>query len=274
MRCLAAVPKPDAKLQQQYDAMGLPDPVAFALLTALGAIKDPMDLLNEMMSSQVEDAEEQKAFWKTGAAEAADSAELERLAKQVKEAAEQARAATVAGGLAAADAAANANRNVAQAFAEEEEPRPALGTTLSSLLTGRERSAPDSSLTLPTTLDKVAISSLPPNFSEVQLRLECARYGAMTMAVVDGGTAYVCYSSSDMAQLAVRKIANKPGIFGGEVQVKLISELPETLRTAQPAPSFSEAPLNPAELPEYLRPRSRSVRKRASRSTRRRKRKS
>lgn len=57
----------------------------------------------------------------------------------MKEAAEQARAATVAGGTGgAAGDATLATRNVAQAFnqAEEEEPqRPApLGTTLSSLL--------------------------------------------------------------------------------------------------------------------------------------------
>ena len=60
---------------------------------------------------------------------------------QVKEAAEQARAATVATSTVAGSA--EAARNVAQAFAqpEEEEPqRPApLGTTLSSLLTFAEQ---------------------------------------------------------------------------------------------------------------------------------------
>ncbi|CAE6948583.1 unnamed protein product, partial [Symbiodinium natans] len=48
---LQPLPKPDAYMQQKYDAMGLPDPVAFALLTALGAIKDPMGMLNEMMNA-------------------------------------------------------------------------------------------------------------------------------------------------------------------------------------------------------------------------------
>ena len=69
------------------DAMGLPDPVAFAMLVALGAIPDPMALLNEMMATPNEE-EEKAAFWKSGqmplaTAEASDSAELERLAKQV-----------------------------------------------------------------------------------------------------------------------------------------------------------------------------------------------
>lgn len=67
--------------------MGLPDPVAFAMLVALGAIPDPMALLNEMMATPNEE-EEKAAFWKSGqvplaTAEASDSAELERLAKQV-----------------------------------------------------------------------------------------------------------------------------------------------------------------------------------------------
>ncbi|CAE7743112.1 unnamed protein product [Symbiodinium sp. CCMP2456] len=107
--CLQPLPKPDAQLQQKYDAMGLPDPVAFALLTALGAIKDPMGMLNEMMNAaqalEMQELQRKQASssFKMGpilAGEASDSAELERLAKQVKEAAEQARAATVAGGVA------------------------------------------------------------------------------------------------------------------------------------------------------------------------------
>ncbi|CAE7194038.1 unnamed protein product [Symbiodinium pilosum] len=295
--CLLPLPKPDVTLQKKYDAMGLPDPVAFALLTALGAIKDPMGMLNEMMNAaqalEMQELQRKQASssFKVGpmmASEASDSAELERLAKQVKEAAEQARAATVAGGLAAADAAANSSKNVAQAFAEaeeEEEPRPALGQTLSSLLTGREKVAVsgDSGLALPTTLDKVAIR-LPPGVSEAAVRLECARHGVLTAVVLepDSSAAYVCFSSSDMAQLAVRRMANKSGIFGGSepLQIKLISELPESARNAAVpvVPALSDAqPVNPADLPEYLRPRksrSRSARKRASRSARRRKRKS
>eukprot|EP00746_Dinoflagellata_sp_MGD_P010815 gnl/MRDRNA2_/MRDRNA2_122472_c0_seq1.p1 gnl/MRDRNA2_/MRDRNA2_122472_c0~~gnl/MRDRNA2_/MRDRNA2_122472_c0_seq1.p1 ORF type:complete len:550 (+),score=98.95 gnl/MRDRNA2_/MRDRNA2_122472_c0_seq1:120-1769(+) len=41
----------DPELQRKYDAMGLPDPNAFACLTALGAIKDPMKMLNSMMKA-------------------------------------------------------------------------------------------------------------------------------------------------------------------------------------------------------------------------------
>lgn len=74
-----------AKMLRSQDAMGLPDPVAFAMLTALGAIPDPMAMLNEMMAAAAPEDEEKTAFWKSGPAqaEAADSAELERLAKQV-----------------------------------------------------------------------------------------------------------------------------------------------------------------------------------------------
>ena len=64
--------------------MGLPDPVAFAMLTALGAIPDPMALLNEMMAAAVPEEDEKATFWKGPQFAAdADSAELERLAKQV-----------------------------------------------------------------------------------------------------------------------------------------------------------------------------------------------
>lgn len=49
MSILSTIPLPDAETQQKYEAMGLPDPVAFAALTALGAIPDPMAMLNAMM---------------------------------------------------------------------------------------------------------------------------------------------------------------------------------------------------------------------------------
>eukprot|EP00929_Paragymnodinium_shiwhaense_P049938 TRINITY_DN25182_c0_g1_i1.p1 TRINITY_DN25182_c0_g1~~TRINITY_DN25182_c0_g1_i1.p1 ORF type:complete len:500 (+),score=90.07 TRINITY_DN25182_c0_g1_i1:64-1563(+) len=39
----------DCEMQRKYEAMGLPDPVAFAALTALGAIPNPMAMLNAMM---------------------------------------------------------------------------------------------------------------------------------------------------------------------------------------------------------------------------------
>lgn len=115
------------KLQQKYDAMGLPDPVAFALLVALGAVRDPMAMLNEMMARQ-----EEASASRAARGEAADSLELLRLQKQAREAAEHAR---VAHGL--ASEVAPSTRDVRQAFGEEEEP-PKIGTTLSSMLTGRD----------------------------------------------------------------------------------------------------------------------------------------
>ncbi|CAE8614094.1 unnamed protein product [Polarella glacialis] len=348
--CLAPIPQPDAETQQKYEAMGLPDPVAFAALTALGAIKDPMAMLNDMMDaaqaridleaaaakqadlesgkgpmlgilpgkSFVEAFQElqkrqqvggQPADDRTGprggyagagaaqcsyAGEAADSAELERLAKQANEAADQAWAARAAAGSAGSDAA--NGRGVAQAFAsgaddeaeaEEAPPRP-VGFTLSSLLTGRAPAASDAAaLLLAPPVEKVCIK-LPPGTSESAVRLECARHGAVTSVILeaDCSTAYVSFATSEMAVMAVRRMSNKPGVLGGSegVQIKLISEIPENIRLASVAlavPTLEEPPVDPAELPEYLRPRevrkrsrSQSGRKRASRSTRRRKRKS
>merc|ERR1719440_2126069 len=49
MSILSTISLPDPEAQQKYEAMGLPDPVAFAALTALGAIPNPMAMLNAMM---------------------------------------------------------------------------------------------------------------------------------------------------------------------------------------------------------------------------------
>jgi len=49
MSILSTISHPDPEAQQKYEAMGLPDPVAFAALTALGAIPNPMAMLNAMM---------------------------------------------------------------------------------------------------------------------------------------------------------------------------------------------------------------------------------
>lgn len=46
---LSVIPLPDPEMQRKYDAMGLPDPVAFAALTALGAIPKPMEMVKAMM---------------------------------------------------------------------------------------------------------------------------------------------------------------------------------------------------------------------------------
>jgi len=42
MSVLNTIPQPDELAQAKYEAMGLPDPNAFAALTALGAIPNPM----------------------------------------------------------------------------------------------------------------------------------------------------------------------------------------------------------------------------------------
>lgn len=49
MSILSTISLPDPEAQEKYAAMGLPDPVAFAALTALGAIPNPMGMLNAMM---------------------------------------------------------------------------------------------------------------------------------------------------------------------------------------------------------------------------------
>merc|ERR1719159_303479 len=46
---LSTVAEPDPDAQRKYEAMGLPDPVAFAALAALGAVPNPMAMLNKMM---------------------------------------------------------------------------------------------------------------------------------------------------------------------------------------------------------------------------------
>lgn len=51
----------DKEAQRKYDAMGLPDPVAFAALTALGAIPNPMAMLNAMMLRAQERIEAEEA---------------------------------------------------------------------------------------------------------------------------------------------------------------------------------------------------------------------
>lgn len=341
---------------QKYTAMGLPDPVAFAALTALGAIKDPMGMINAMMDAvQERIAKEEAALLRErektteavtpgnalpltgipsgksfveafqelqrtqqaghggastargsyaaaargrandGLGEAADSAELERLAKQAKEAAEQARVTRAAGTTTEASSA--AAKKVAQVFVstpDDEElddtSKPAV-QTLSSLLTGKASATSDGVSIVPGSqlgLEKVAISKLPSGTTVATLRLECARHGAVTFAHVDAETnvAYISFASSDMATLAVRRMNNKVGVCGSveAVQARLISEFPEQVRAAA-AGSFAsisvpmeEPSVDPADLPEYLRPRkksrSRSRRKRPSRSTRRRKRKS
>ena len=52
----------------------------------------------------------------------------------------------------------------------------------------------------------------------------CLMHQVLTLVVLHESTAYICFGSSDQAQLAVRRMSNRP-VFGGTeaVQVKLIS---------------------------------------------------
>lgn len=49
MSILFTISPPDAEQDRKYKAMGLPDPVAFAALTALGAVRDPAAMLDAML---------------------------------------------------------------------------------------------------------------------------------------------------------------------------------------------------------------------------------
>jgi len=68
MSILSTITLPDPEAQRKYEAMGLPDPVAFAALIALGAIPDPMAMLNSMMSKaekQIRSQEQESASLET-----------------------------------------------------------------------------------------------------------------------------------------------------------------------------------------------------------------
>lgn len=60
MSILSTIALPEHEAQQKYEAMGLPDPVAFAALIALGAIPDPMAMLNAMMLKAGEQIQSQQ----------------------------------------------------------------------------------------------------------------------------------------------------------------------------------------------------------------------
>jgi len=182
-----------------------------------------------------------------------------------------------------------AARGVAQVFSSgadddlaEDQQLPPRATssmqTLSSLLTGRQGTDAVSALAVTTTstptLEKICISRLPQGVTESAVRLECARHGAVTSVILeaDGSAAYVSFAAPDMAATAVRRITGRVGVLGSTtepVQVRLISKIPDSVRLAAlPAPPVGE-PVDPVELPEYLRPRE-DRKRRGSRTKRRR----
>jgi len=335
---LSTVAAPDPLTQRKYEAMGLPDPIAFALLAAIGAVPNPMALLNKMMVAAQEQIESAGGQTKsagdsvTPGMRIAEGGLFPTLRKNTdgplsmppgksfveafqamhkedeqaaQEAAEQARMAASRAKEAAALAAANrdaamdtdalwssslrasnavqATKNVASVFssaaeveAAEEGTKPGL-ETLSSLLTGRQQSAQDGvSRMAAGGQEKVCISKLPRGVTESAVRLECARHGAVTSVILeaDGLTAYVTYAAAEMAAATVRRLSDRPGLFGGlatePVQVRLTNEIPESVRlaTSLSGTAPSAELIDPANLPAYLQPKEERKKKR-SRSRRR-----
>lgn len=359
---LSTIAAPDPISQRKYEAMGLPDPVAFAALTALGAIPNPMAMLNKMMLAAQERIDRDAArlerprgepVAETGSPRPAPeprlqlppgmsfmeafqdmqaqtkqeprpgerpmvssfgligglSARLDRDAEsteaRAKEAATQARLAMDRAKEAAqmnrdVDIArsahvrgdAGAPRDIAKVFSaagddDSSQTKP-LGTTLSSLLTGRPTTQDPFSATSAGTgvaPRHLCMGGLPRGTAESAVRLECARHGAVSSVIVeaDGCTAYVTFAAPEMASRAASGLAGRTGLFGlpPEVglQVRLLGEIPDSIRLAAslpPAPlegGIAQEPVDPSELPEYLRPRE-DRKKNRSRSRRRKKSKS
>lgn len=161
------------------------------------------------------------------------------------------------------------SKGIAHIFgaAEEDPPNDSAKApskvTLSSLLTGRQDGG--SGLTSGGAgFDKICISKLPQGITESAVRLECARNGAVTSVILDatGLTAYVGFAAGEMASMAVKRLTGRTGLFNGlaadVVQVKLISDIPATVRVATlPGPTLAEVEelVDPNDLPEYLRPK-------------------
>lgn len=68
MSTLQTIQQPDHETQAKLEAMGLPDPNAFAALTALGAIPNPMAMLNAMMLAAQEKIEKSEAAYRNKSA--------------------------------------------------------------------------------------------------------------------------------------------------------------------------------------------------------------
>eukprot|EP00927_Polykrikos_kofoidii_P082809 TRINITY_DN832_c0_g1_i1.p1 TRINITY_DN832_c0_g1~~TRINITY_DN832_c0_g1_i1.p1 ORF type:complete len:608 (+),score=100.45 TRINITY_DN832_c0_g1_i1:137-1960(+) len=228
--------------------------------------------------------------------EAADLAEVEkleeRLAKQAKEVAEQAKIAAErvrdhdgSGGWVTVQT--SSERGLAQAFSSAGEddtarnpllppsrqaaPLPTLSSLLSGSASGGASNAADASGP-----DKIAISNLPFNVTDAAIRTECARHGAVTSVILqpDGSVAYVSFASPEMATTALRRMGGKP-LFGGSdaVDVRIVSEMPDSVRLALTTPRDMNAEhRDEKDLPEYLKPkegrRKRSRTRRRSRSRR------
>lgn len=328
MTILGMIALPDPQTQLKYEAMGLPDPVAFAALVALGAIPNPLAMIDCMMSrasggtgtvevarsSQADgpdsgrsttdcDADRSfvdafQAFQKmqrqatehqakarellkpmgpvSGYAAAAQRSrglqmekveiEKERIARQARSAADQAKSSAKPVGEADAAAREAKDKILALAFGSEDvrERPPAPGSLASHL------SKPLMDGAAP--FDKVRIGRLPPSVTESSVRLECARYGAVVSVILeaDAGVAYAAFAMAEMAGNAVRRMSGRE-LFGSTepLEVQAVAEVPETVRLAPALPQEVFREPDPADLPEYLKPKRRGRNLSRRRSARR-----
>jgi hypothetical protein len=326
MTILGMIALPDQQQQLKYEAMGLPDPVAFAALVALGAIPNPLAMIDCMMSrasgagtdvarsSQAEvpadgaatdgDADRSfveafQAFQKmqrqatehqakarellkpigpvSGYAAAAQRSrglqmekvemEKERIARQARSAADQAKSSAKPVGEADAAAREAKDKILALAFGSDDVPErpPPPG----SLASHPSKPLPDGGAV---PFDKVRICRLPPNVTESSVRLECARYGAVVSVILeaDAGVAYAAFAMAEMAGNAVRRMSGRELLGSTEpLDVQAVAEVPETVRLAPALPQEVFREPDPADLPEYLKPRRRGRPRSRRRSARR-----
>jgi len=217
------------------------------------------------------------------------AAQAKMAAERAKEAALTAKATAdaIQGAPTSEAAAAVAAKGIAQVFSsaaeddlvERTQPPPSRTApplqTLSSLLSGGQSyqdGAGALAMSSPA-LDKLCISRLPVDVTDSAVRLECARHGAVTSVILeaDGSAAYITFAGVEMAASAMRRISGKIGILGSlePLDVKLVSEVPDSVRlAAELPPEHIVQVVDPADLPDYLKPRTERKR-RHSRSRRR-----
>jgi len=179
----------------------------------------------------------------------------EKLKEQAKEAAEQAkhaREAKEASGI--VDEPGDNAMRVSFAFGTGSEP------TLKSLL-GASGDGPGLEFGSPAVFfDKIHIRHLPPGVTDQTVRAECARHGAVTSVILeaDGAAAYASFGNAEMAMHAVLRMSGRMPFPGATkaLEVQLTNEIPDSIRLAAAIPETSnEAPVNPADLPDYLKPK-------------------
>lgn len=191
-----------------------------------------------------------------------------RLKEQAKEAKEQAKHARelkdASGVVDEAQPGDNAMR-VSFAFGTVEGETPGGkqgGSTLSSLLGGDSgQQSMGLAVGSPAVFfDKIHIRHLPPGVSDQAVRAECARHGAVTSVILeaDGTAAYASFGNAEMAMHAVLRMSGRMPFPGASkaLEVQLTNEIPDSIRLAAAVPESltNETPVNPADLPDHLKP--------------------